>query len=320
MARGRKKQLAVSSKPEDTRKTKVVKGTKENKPETNEAAVCHGQTTMHGFLSPSKTRSPLRHSPLTLLHEENSSSDSNAPKHNFTHGEVRPNLSHPNTTVPLEATSSHSTDEDKPLDTPTVPPPQQNKSHVIKTNMKKPERSDSQRNRKVTDYYPIRRSSRKSKAELKSEELLHIEELIKNHVEEGLEVRHMEGKGRGVFACQEFRKGQFVVEYHGDLMEMAEAKEREATYAQDPTTGCYMYYFQFLTKTYCVDATMETERLGRLINHSKSGNCQTKLHSIGGTPHLFLVASRNIKPGEELLYDYGDRSRDALAAHPWLKY
>lgn len=60
----------------------------------------------------------------------------------------------------------------------------------------------------------------------------------------------MEGKGRGVFACQEFRKGQFVVEYHGDLMEMAEAKEREATYAQDPTTGCYMYYFQFLTKTY----------------------------------------------------------------------
>lgn len=53
-----------------------------------------------------------------------------------------------------------------------------------------------------------------------------------------------------MFACKEFQKGQFVVEYHGDLVEMAEAKRRELMYAQDPTTGCYMYYFQFLNKTY----------------------------------------------------------------------
>ncbi|KAL2092648.1 hypothetical protein ACEWY4_012446 [Coilia grayii] len=273
---------------------------------------------MHAFLSPSKTRSPLRHSPLTLLHEENSSSASNAPKESLKH-EVRQNLSQPTSSVTLETTSSPNTDEDKSLDTPSQPS-QQNKSLSKKTDKKKPERSDPQRNRKVTDYYPIRRSSRKSKAELKVEELQHIEELIKNNVEEGLEVRHLEGKGRGVFASKEFRKGQFVVEYHGDLIEMGEAKSREVAYAQDPATGCYMYYFQFLNKTYCVDATRETERLGRLINHSKSGNCQTKLHSIKGTPHLILVASRDIKSGEELLYDYGDRSRDAIAAHPWLKH
>ncbi|XP_041956902.1 lysine methyltransferase 5Ab [Alosa sapidissima] len=315
MARGKKKQLAVS-KPEDTRK--VVKGTKENKPETNETPVCHGQTTMHSFLSPKKTRSPLRQSPLTLLHEENSTSASIAPKDGVKQGEARQNLSHPNTTVTLEATSFPVADEDKSPDAPSLPT-QKNKSNITRTNMKKPERSDSQRNTKVTDYYPIRRSSRKSKTELKSEEQQHIEELIKNNVEEGLEVRHLEGKGRGVFACKDFRKSQFVVEYHGDLVEMVEAKRREVMYAQDPTTGCYMYYFQFLSKTYCVDATMETDRLGRLINHSKSGNCQTKLHSIGGTPHLILVASRDIRSGEELLYDYGDRSREAIAAHPWLK-
>lgn len=69
-----------------------------------------------------------------------------------------------------------------------------------------------------------------------------------------------------------------------------------------------------------VDATLETGRLGRLINHSKSGNCQTKLHPIDGSPHLILVASRDIEAEEELLYDYGDRSKASVSAHPWLKY
>ncbi|XP_035524101.1 N-lysine methyltransferase KMT5A-A [Morone saxatilis] len=175
-------------------------------------------------------------------------------------------------------------------------------------------------NRKVTDYYPIRRSSRKSKTELKCEEKKHIDDLITKGIEEGMEVQQIEGKGRAVFATRCFRKGEYVVEYHGDLLQITDAKKREAEYALNPATGCYMYYFQYLCKTYCVDATKETGRMGRLINHSKNGNCQTKLHDINGVPHLILVASRDIDEGEELLYDYGDRSKASIAAHPWLKY
>uniref|UniRef100_A0A8C3VA00 [histone H4]-lysine(20) N-methyltransferase n=1 Tax=Catharus ustulatus TaxID=91951 RepID=A0A8C3VA00_CATUS len=159
-------------------------------------------------------------------------------------------------------------------------------------------------NRKVTDYYPVRRSSRKSKSEL---------EVV-------ILIDYIDGKGRGVIATKHFNRGEFVVEYHGDLIEITDAKKREAVYAQDPSTGCYMYYFQYLSKTYCVDATKETNRLGRLINHSKCGNCQTKLHDIDGVPHLILIASRDIKAGEELLYDYGDRSKASIEAHPWLKH
>ncbi|XP_057674104.1 N-lysine methyltransferase KMT5A-A [Corythoichthys intestinalis] len=181
-------------------------------------------------------------------------------------------------------------------------------------------RGKNSQNRKVTDYFSIRRSSRKSKTELKCEQKHLIDHLIINGIEEGMQVRHMEGKGRAVFAARQFRKGQYVVEYHGDLLEMADAKKREAEYAQNPETGCYMYYFQYLCKTYCVDATKETNRLGRLINHSKSGNLQTKLHDVDGAPHLILVASRDIDEGEELLYDYGDRSKASIAAHPWLKH
>ncbi|XP_039936713.1 N-lysine methyltransferase KMT5A isoform X7 [Hirundo rustica] len=150
-------------------------------------------------------------------------------------------------------------------------------------------------NRKVTDYYPVRRSSRKSKSELETEERRKIDELITSGKEEGMKIDYIDGKGRGVIATKHFNRGEFVVEYHGDLIEITDAKKREAVYAQDPSTGCYMYYFQYLSKTYCVDATKETNRLGRLINHSKCGNCQTKLHDIDGVPHLILIASRDIK-------------------------
>uniref|UniRef100_I3NHW9 N-lysine methyltransferase KMT5A n=1 Tax=Ictidomys tridecemlineatus TaxID=43179 RepID=I3NHW9_ICTTR len=178
----------------------------------------------------------------------------------------------------------------------------------------------TQQNRKLTDFYPVRRSSRKSKAELQSEERKRIDELIESGKEEGMKIDLIDGKGRGVIATKQFSRGDFVVEYHGDLIEITDAKKREALYAQDPSTGCYMYYFQYLSKTYCVDATRETNRLGRLINHSKCGNCQTKLHDIDGVPHLILIASRDIAAGEELLYDYGDRSRASIEAYPWLKH
>jgi len=69
-----------------------------------------------------------------------------------------------------------------------------------------------------------------------------------------------------------------------------------------------------------VDATGESGRLGRLLNHSVNGNCATKVISIKDDPYLILVASKQIKPGEELLYDYGERNKEAIESHPWLQY
>ena len=70
-----------------------------------------------------------------------------------------------------------------------------------------------------------------------------------------------------------------------------------------------------------VDATYNDRRPGRLVNHSrmkKLANVITKVVDVEGTPHLYLIAGRYIKPGEELLYDYGDQSRDAVQSHAWL--
>nr|XP_044998945.1 N-lysine methyltransferase KMT5A-like [Jaculus jaculus] len=194
--------------------------------------------------------------------------------------------------------------------------PLKGKQGPRKKKKKKKTPGKTQQNHKFTDFYPVRRSSKKSQAELQSEEQKRIDELIESGKEEGMKIDIIDGKGRGVIATKQFCRGGFVGEYRGHLIEITDAQKREALYAQDPSTGCYMYYFQYLSKTYCVDATRETNRLGRLINHSKCGNCQTKLHDVDGVPHVFLIAWRDIAAGE----DRGDRSKASTEADPRLKH
>ena len=73
--------------------------------------------------------------------------------------------------------------------------------------------------------------------------------------------------------------------------------------------------------TFSIDATEETGRYGRLLNHSRrSPNCEMKKIIVDNTPRLVLFAMRHIDIGEELLYDYGDRSKETIEALPWLQY
>ena len=117
-----------------------------------------------------------------------------------------------------------------------------------------------------------------------------------------------------------FCKDDFVVEDAGDLLKPKEAAEREKSYSEDSEKGCYMYYFQWKDKRWCVDATAESGKLGRLINHSRQlANCRTRVVALDDLPRLCFFALRDIAVGEELCYDYGDRDPVALAAHPWLK-
>ena len=61
-------------------------------------------------------------------------------------------------------------------------------------------------------------------------------------------------------------------------------------------------------KYFSIDATFESGRLGRLVNHSKvSSNCSTKVVMLDGIPRLVFIAKKDILPGSELYYDYGDR-------------
>lgn len=175
-------------------------------------------------------------------------------------------------------------------------------------------------NHKLTDFFPVRRSERKTKKTVLEEKQKTLEDNLRSGIEKGLRVYHFEGKGRGIVAMRMFNRGDFVVEYSGDLIDMQEARGRELKYAQDQNTGCYMYYFKHRNIQYCIDATAETGRLGRLVNHSRNGNLITRVIDVDQVPRLVLVAKDTIEIGEEVTYDYGDRSKESLRHHPWLAY
>ncbi|XP_046872650.1 lysine methyltransferase 5Ab isoform X2 [Hypomesus transpacificus] len=325
MGKGRKKAQTSTDQGQVTLQPKVGKGTKENTPEMNKETAGKTQSTLTTLWSPSKPRSPLGDNSSALV-QENNVSDAQppdvAPAKIDKASRLKGKAEKPNPVTGLRETilgQGQEKSRKEPQSLNHVSQSKTGKGTSQKVKAKKAE-SIASVNKKVTDYYPVRRSARKSKTELKNDERKHIDDLIRNGVEEGLLVKDIEGKGRGIFAVRDFKKGEYVVEYHGDLVLLADAKKREDRYAQDPETGCYMYYFQYHGKNYCVDATKESGRMGRLINHSKMGNCQTKLHGINGAPHLILVASRDVQADEELLYDYGDRSKASISAHPWLKH
>ena len=82
----------------------------------------------------------------------------------------------------------------------------------------------------------------------------------------------------------------------------------------------YLLLTEFCKYFFSIDATAENGRLGRLVNHSRlSPNCFTKV-IWADKPRLVLIAKCDIAPGTELLYDYGDRSKESLAAFDWLKF
>ncbi|XP_071314144.1 uncharacterized protein [Trachinotus anak] len=118
-------------------------------------------------------------------------------------------------------------------------------------------------------------------------------------------------KGRGVLATEIFNKGDFVLEYRGKLFEQ-DCLLHTKNYSD--TEAAFLFDFQWKEKYWCLDASVEDKSLGRLVNDAhKKPNCKMKTIDVGGMPHLCLFALRDIVPGEEITYNYGD------ADWPWRK-
>jgi len=177
--------------------------------------------------------------------------------------------------------------------------------------------------KKLTEYFPSRRPKRQTSSELEQEQNDFILSKLNAKNDDDLDLKMVvfPGKGRGVVTTRQFKKKDFVLEYVGDIIDVATAKEREKEYSLDPSKGSYMYYFKSMEKTYCIDGTFESGRLGRLLNHScKRPNLLTKVIMMNGDPRLIFVAKRDIEEGEELLFDYGERDKQTIKDHPWLLF
>ena len=69
-----------------------------------------------------------------------------------------------------------------------------------------------------------------------------------------------------------------------------------------------------------IDATAESGRLGRIVNHDeKSPNCKAKQIVGDDRPYLYLEALVDIPAGQEILYDYGERRAKIIRDFRFLK-
>lgn len=112
----------------------------------------------------------------------------------------------------------------------------------------------------------LRRSKRQISKQMgisKYKSAMSFDSFIDDQCEDGLEWRDTGTiRGRGVFTLKKFFRGDYLVEYAGELLTQAEARQREHLYGRNHEIGCYMYYFRWGEKVFCVDATEETNRLG----------------------------------------------------------
>jgi len=109
---------------------------------------------------------------------------------------------------------------------------------------------------------------------------------------------------RGVFAKKNIPQGTRIIEYVGDKITKKESDRRAdipiSLNKKCKTVGA-VYIFE-LNKRNDIDGFV-SYNTARFINHSCSPNCETVI--LRG--HIWIIALRDIKKGEELSYNYGYR-------------
>jgi SET domain-containing protein len=109
------------------------------------------------------------------------------------------------------------------------------------------------------------------------------------------------GAGRGLFTDTLIKKDAKVIEYTGEIITWAEAEKRD-----DAGKGGYVFY---ITKYKCIDAFGEEKGLAQFANDARGltrkKGCRNNSYYAVRNRRSYIIASRNIKPGEEIFVWYG---------------
>lgn len=107
--------------------------------------------------------------------------------------------------------------------------------------------------------------------------------------------------GWGIFARDFIPEGEEIIEYVGERITKAEAARREdRRLARLAAGGDGCVYVFELNARHDLDGAVPWNP-ARRINHSCAPNCQAQQ----ARGRIWIVALRDIAPGEELTYDYG---------------
>ena len=100
---------------------------------------------------------------------------------------------------------------------------------------------------------------------------------------------------KGLFADEDIKENTAIIEYTGEKITNEEADGRERINDMAGTT----YIFVYEDQSFCIDGAVGGND-SRFANHS----CQSNMYLNFIDGHIYFVASRDIKKGEELTYDY----------------
>ena len=123
----------------------------------------------------------------------------------------------------------------------------------------------------------------------------------------GLQRFMTDGKGWGVRAQNTLRKGQYVMEYTGEVVDEDTFEKRMKTkYTRDKH-----HYCMALGGGLFIDAH-RTGSECRFVNHSCEPNCNMIKWSVNGLSRMALFTMRKIRIGEEITYDYNFDNYNSL--------
>ncbi len=126
-------------------------------------------------------------------------------------------------------------------------------------------------------------------------------------LEKELEIKtsSIPGAGKGLFTKCFIARGTRIVEYKGTITTWNTVKD-------DPTNA-YIYY---LKPNHVIDAREHPKSLARYVNDAKglvrSKNWDNNAHFRNDGLHVYIVATRDIKAGEEIFVEYGKKYWDTV--------
>src|SRR6267378_6459592 len=101
--------------------------------------------------------------------------------------------------------------------------------------------------------------------------------------------------GLGLFAAKPIARGKRIIEYKGPLVSNEAADRRGGK------------YFFGVNKTSSIDGVARSN-VARYINHS----CKPNAEALISGRRVWIWSRKNIKPGEEIAYDYGKEYFDDI--------
>ncbi|XP_076892187.1 histone-lysine N-methyltransferase ASHH3-like isoform X1 [Bidens hawaiensis] len=106
--------------------------------------------------------------------------------------------------------------------------------------------------------------------------------------------------GSGVVAEEDIRRGEFIIEYVGEVIDDKKCEERLWTMKHQGETN---FYLCEINRDMVIDATFKGNK-SRYINHSCSPNTEMQKWRIDGETRIGIFATKDIKKGDHLTYDY----------------